>query len=86
MPRRGKQATIRTPPSALARRLWVRIQARTRRLTCQLALSQISSNAFFPCFDRQSQAHPRKSSVTWLTGRPCTKRSSICPVSPRSSP
>ncbi len=39
---------IRTPPSALARRLYALIQARTRLLTCQEALSHTSSSAFVP--------------------------------------
>lgn len=34
-----KHATIRTPPSARAFRLWPLIHARTRLLTCHAALS-----------------------------------------------
>lgn len=58
------QETIRTPPSRLTRRLCALIQARTRWLTCQLALSQTSSKARFPSAASRWQAHPRKSSVT----------------------
>src|SRR5207244_5073022 len=39
-----KHATIRTPPSARAVRLWARIHARTRLLTCQAALSHTSKS------------------------------------------
>jgi hypothetical protein len=70
----------------LARRFWPLIQARTRWLACQLALSQTSSKARLPSLANCWHAQARNSSVTWLTGRPWTNRSIIAPVSPRSSP
>ena len=56
-------------------RLCARIQARTRLLTCQEALSQISSHTRTPVSCRRAQPHARNCSVMALTGRPSTKRS-----------
>jgi len=51
------QTRRRTPPSALARRLWALLHARTRLLTCQEALSHTSSSAFFPSAASRVQTH-----------------------------
>ncbi len=63
------------------RRLWDSIHRRTRLLTCHAALSRTGTNTFFPSPANTPHARPRKSSVTWLTGRPSTNRSIIPPVS-----
>ncbi len=62
-------------PVCLTRRLCARIQARTRLLTCQEALSQTSVHTRMPARCRWSQHQPKNSSVMALTGRPSTKRS-----------
>src|SRR5262249_56929037 len=76
------QTRIRTPPSCFTRRLCALIHARTRWLTCHEALSHTNNSAFFPSACRHAQTQAKKSSVTWLTGRPATKRSSIPPPPP----
>ena len=78
---------IRHPALArLTRRLWASIHRRTRLLTCQAALSQTSTNTVFPSPASVRHTHPRKSSVTGLTGRPSTNRRSMPPVSWRKTP
>ena len=75
---------IRHPDfSRRTRRLCPAIQARTRLLTCQAALSQTRTNTRLPSAANCSHAQARKSSVTWLTGRPSTNRTIIRPVSRR---
>jgi hypothetical protein len=54
-----RRAMIRTPPSRFTRRWCALIQARTRWLMCQLALSQTRSNARLPSDAKRPQTHPR---------------------------
>src|SRR5437763_1183097 len=77
---------ILQPPSRFTLRLCCPIQRLTRLLTCQDALSQTSTNTRLPSLANLPHSQARKSSVTWLTGLPSTKRKSIAPVSARSSP
>ena len=72
-----RQTRSRQPPSRLTRRLWAAIQARTSRLTCQGALSQIRSRTRTPSAASRPATQARKAQVTPLTGRPATNRSSI---------
>src|SRR5260370_20864795 len=50
------------------------------------ALSQMSTSTLWPCAWTCSQSHSRKSVVTWLTGRPETKRRCMRPLSAESMP
>src|SRR5258708_2277848 len=73
-----KKGRIRTPLlSCLTWLLCSRIQVRTCLLTCQEALSQISSQQVLPCACSRVQHHSRNWVVMALTGRPVTKRSDI---------
>jgi hypothetical protein len=50
------------------------------------ALSQISTSTLLPCAWTCSHSHSRKSVVTWLTGRPDTKRRCMRPLVAESIP
>jgi Resolvase, N terminal domain len=65
----------------LSRRSWTLIQARTARLTCQGALSQISASTRTPSAASWPATQARKARVTALTGRPATNRSKVRPGS-----
>src|SRR3712207_26642 len=80
----SKQGTIRTPrPLFLTPLLCSLIQLLTSLEVCQLALSQIMSNAFLPIAASLWQLYSRNWVVMELTGRPSTNlshvRSRICP-------
>src|SRR3712207_1409632 len=80
----SKQGTIRTPrPLFLTALLCSSIQLLTSLDVCQLALSQIISNAFLPLVASFWQLYSRNWVVMELTGRPSTNlthvRSRICP-------
>src|SRR5918993_3633612 len=82
-----KHATMCTPrPLSLTWRLWAPIHSRTRRLLCQLALSQIRSRAFFPLASSLRQPHWRNRVVMALTGLPSTNLSQLSSISGRYNP
>ena len=74
-PARDDAYTTFASASLLQHRLIVlRSQVLTCLLTCQEALSQMSTSTHLPSAWTCSHSHSRKSVVTWLTGRPDTKR------------
>lgn len=73
---RGQKAGQNAHPFSVLSDCWLcsRIQVRTCLLTCQEALSQISSQAVLPWACNPVQHHSRNWVVMALTGRPVTKR------------